>query len=60
MLATALVLLIHIIRIGDINIFSILDDGFGYWGNAAYLAGLDWSDDKLGLMKRFEKQGIHT
>ena len=44
LLAAALVLLIHTIHIRDIGIFTVLDDEFGYWGNAAYLAGLDWSD----------------
>jgi hypothetical protein len=39
-----LVLLIHIRYIGSIGIFTVLDDEFGYWGIAAYLAGFDWSD----------------
>ena len=30
--------------IGAIGIFTVLDDEFGYWGIAAYLAGFDWSD----------------
>lgn len=39
-----LIFLIHIRNIANIGIFTVLDDEFGYWGNAAYLAGLDWSD----------------
>ncbi len=41
---TILVFLISIRHLGSIGIFTVLDDEFGYWGNAAYLAGLDWSD----------------
>lgn len=39
-----LVFLINIRYLGSLGIFTVLDDEFGYWGNAAYLAGLDWSD----------------
>lgn len=38
------IFLIHIRNIGSIGIFSVLDDEFGYWGIAAYLAGLNWSN----------------
>jgi len=38
-----LVLIINIRHLGSIEIFTVLDDEFGYWGSAAYLAGLDWS-----------------
>lgn len=40
---TLLVFIINIRHVGSIEIFTVLDDEFGYWGNAAYLAGLDWS-----------------
>jgi len=40
---TLLLLIINIRHVGSIEIFTVLDDEFGYWGNAAYLAGLDWS-----------------
>lgn len=39
-----LIFFIHIIHIRNISILKILDDEYGYWGNAAYLAGLNWSD----------------
>jgi len=39
-----LVFMVHIWHVTEIGIFSILDDEFGYWGIAAYFAGLDWSD----------------
>ncbi len=39
-----LIFLLHIIHISEFSIFSILDDEYGYWGNAAYLSGLNWSD----------------
>lgn len=38
-----LVFIINIRHLGSIEFFTVLDDEFGYWGNAAYLAGLDWS-----------------
>lgn len=38
-----LIFIINIRYVGAIEIFSVLDDEFGYWGNAAYLAGFDWS-----------------
>ncbi|MEL7606902.1 MAG: hypothetical protein AAGU39_12730 [Sedimentibacter saalensis] len=41
---TALVFLLHVIHINKFSIFSILDDEYGYCGNAAYLSGLNWSD----------------
>lgn len=36
--------LLYIRHIGANGLFTILDDEFGYWGNAAYFSGLDWSD----------------
>lgn len=36
--------LVYIRHIGDYGLFTMLDDEFGYWGNAAYFAGMDWSD----------------
>lgn len=41
---TVLVFIINIRYLGSIGILTALEDEFGYWGNAAYLAGLDWSD----------------
>lgn len=41
---TLLILMIHIIHVKDLSTLKILDDEYGYWGNAAYLAGLNWSD----------------
>lgn len=40
---TILLFGIYIKNISDISVFSILDDEFGYWANAAYFAGYDWS-----------------
>lgn len=40
---TLLVLVINIRHLGSLGIFTALNDELGYWGNAAYLAGLDWS-----------------
>ena len=39
-----LIFLVHIRNVTSFGIFSILDDEFGYWGNAAYFLGYDWSD----------------
>lgn len=39
-----LIFIIHIIHVGDIGIFTVLDDEYGYWGNAAFFAGVDWSN----------------
>lgn len=41
---TLLVFIIHIWHVRELNIFTVLDDEFGYWGIAAYFAGFDWSD----------------
>lgn len=41
---TLITFLIHIMHVKDIGIIFILDDEYGYWGNAAYLSGLNWSD----------------
>jgi len=38
------VFMVHVWHVTEIGIFSVLDDEFGYWGIAAYFAGLDWSD----------------
>lgn len=35
--------LIHVWNIKDLYLPNILDDEFGYWSNAAYFAGIDWS-----------------
>lgn len=40
----SVIFLLNILHIKDIAIFSILDDEYGYWANAAYLSGLNWSD----------------
>ena len=40
---TLLIFIIHVRHLGSLGIITVLDDEFGYWGNAAYLAGLDWS-----------------
>lgn len=42
--ATLLVFFIHIMHVRDMSILKVLDDEYGYWGNAAYLAGLNWAD----------------
>lgn len=39
-----LLFIVYIRHIGSDGLFTILDDEFGYWGNAAYFVGLDWSD----------------
>lgn len=38
------IFMINIININKLGVFSILYDEFGYWSNAAYLAGYDWSN----------------
>ena len=38
-----LIFLIYLSHINELGSFYVLDDEFGYWGNAAYLAGYDWS-----------------
>jgi len=43
LVATIVLFLIYIRCVGEIGIFTVLDDEFGYWGVAAYLAGFDWS-----------------
>lgn len=42
-LLTIILICIYTKNISDISVFSVLDDEFGYWGNAAYFTGLDWS-----------------
>ncbi len=42
-LLTLILFLIAIRNIGQLGVFTVLDDEFGYWGNAAYFVGLDWS-----------------
>lgn len=37
------VFFINIRHLGQIGIFTVLDDEFGYWSVAAFLHGLDWS-----------------
>ncbi|MCK8059983.1 MULTISPECIES: hypothetical protein [unclassified Fusibacter] len=39
-----IVFIVHVSNFFDLSIFSVLDDEFGYWGNAAYFAGYDWSN----------------
>jgi hypothetical protein len=41
---TLIIFVIHIMHVYDIDMMFILDDEYGYWGNAAYLSGLNWSD----------------
>ena len=43
-----LLLLITLINFRNVTCISILNDEFGYWGNAATMAGMDWS----GLLAR--------
>jgi hypothetical protein len=38
-----IVLLVHIDNIWNMSIPTIMDDEYGYWGNAAYLVGINWS-----------------
>ena len=42
-LFTIIILLTHIIFVNNTGIVFILDDEYGYWANAAYFSGLDWS-----------------
>lgn len=42
-LLTIIVFLTHIIFVNDTGIIYILGDEYGYWANAAYFAGYDWS-----------------
>lgn len=42
-LLTIIVFLTHIIYVKDTGIIYNLDDEYGYWGNAAYFSGFDWS-----------------
>ena len=42
-LLTTIIFLTHTIYVKDTGIIFILDDEYGYWANAAYFSGLDWS-----------------
>lgn len=42
-LLTTIIFLTHTIYVKDTGIICILDDEYGYWANAAYFSGLDWS-----------------
>lgn len=43
MFMLVLIFIIHMIHISKLGIIYVLNDEFGYWGNAAYFAGHDWS-----------------
>lgn len=42
-LAAALIVGFQLLRLNQLNILWVNDDEMGYWGNAAYFAGHDWS-----------------
>lgn len=42
-LLTLLVFILHVLYTKQMGIMYVLDDEYGYWGNAAYFAGYDWS-----------------
>jgi hypothetical protein len=39
-----IIFIIYIHNYQQIGLFTVLDDEYGYWGTAAFLAGYDWSN----------------